>query len=124
MLALPWIALGLSLLAVAACAVCVWQVSQSLPRTILANLQTVQSNLEVAQTALEQQNGRLTAWRSEMEALYESVEGTLESVERKRRQTAAAASRLNGGAGPQVPEGPMDHDSLRQLARQQGFTDV
>lgn len=123
MLALAWTAIACALVASGFAGWAAWTVTRSLPVELQTNLRVVQGNLDQVQAALEAQNGRLTAWRSEMEALYESVEGTLESVERKRRSTAAAASRLerteNGQAGPMEPGD--DLAALARQARQMGF---
>jgi len=68
------------------------------------------------------------AWRTERAALakyLEEVEGLLESVERKRKSTAASASRLNQGNGAEpdltnaTPEQIREH--YTRVARQRGL---
>ena len=111
-------ALVVSLLAAGAALFCVSLVRASTPQALQIRLKEVQAMLDATQAALEAQNGRLTSWRQEMEALYEAVEGTMEVVEKKRRQTAAAASRVN-----QAQNGvdPNSTESLVAQARQAGF---
>jgi hypothetical protein len=111
-------ALVLSLLAAGAAAYCVSLVRVSTPQALQIRLKEVQAMLDATQAALEAQNGRLTSWRQEMEALYEAVEGTMEVVEKKRRQTAAAASRMNPATNGEDPNAP---SSLVAQARAAGF---
>jgi len=111
-------ALIASLIAAGAAVFCVTLVRASTPQALVIRLKETQAMLDATQAALEAQNGRLTSWRQEMEALYEAVEGTMEAVEKKRRQTAAAASRMNS---PNNGEDPNSMPSLIAQARQAGF---
>jgi len=112
-------ALVLSLLAAGCAVYCVKLVRESIPQALMKGLKNTQDSLDLTQQAIDGQNGRLTAWRQEMEALYESVETTLEAVEKKRRSTAASASRIAAANGQE--ESGDDLESLRRMARQQGF---
>lgn len=60
------------------------------------------------------------AHRAEISGIAEAIEGTLESVERKRRQTAAAASRINGGRLPDNAAAP-SRDEIVTAARQRVY---
>lgn len=62
--------------------------------------------------------GRVTSWRVEIENVLESVENVLETVERKRRSTAASASKINA-APNDVSQ--MDLRGLEQIARSRGL---
>lgn len=112
-------ALVLSLIATGAALYCVSLVRASVPQALTIRLKETQAMLDATQAALEAQNGRLTSWRQEMEALYDAVEATMEQTEKKRRQTAAAASRMNAqeNGGPD----PNSLDSLTAQARAAGF---
>jgi hypothetical protein len=112
-------ALVLSLLAAGCAVYCVKLVREGLPQNLMSGLKNTQGSLDLVHQAIDGQNGRLTAWRQEMEALYESVETTLEAVEKKRRSTAASASRIAAANGQE--EGGSDIESIRRQARSQGF---
>jgi len=75
------------------------------------------ASLEGSIQAIEQ---RVTSWRVEIENVLESVENVLETVERKRRSTAAAASKI-GANGPQNDPTQMTMHELEMLARGRGL---
>jgi len=71
---------------------------------------------------LDSHRTKMLAWREDIEAVLESVEDALERTERKRRSTAASASRIEraNGAGDQAPD-MTDLDQIKAVARARGI---
>ncbi|GAG05984.1 unnamed protein product, partial [marine sediment metagenome] len=80
----------------------------------------VDHGIAIANTAYtrgEELEAKFLQHKLETEAIREGIEGVLESVEKKRRQTSAAASRLQLSAEPE----PTTRDEIVQAARQRVF---
>lgn len=77
-------------------------------------------------TALDGHRTRMMSWREDIDALLDTVEDTLDRTERKRRSSAASASKLERAAaangGEQEPDGDLTSQSgLRARARAMGI---
>ena len=92
--------------------------SRSAPEQLVREVGQLRAEAAGVRGEVQEIQARLTSWRIEIENVLESVEGTLELVERKRRSTAASASKIDNGAG-QVDQ--MDTYQLEQLARGKGL---
>jgi len=93
--------------------------SRSAPDELVRNVGALRVEVATLRGEMEEHRARLISWRSEVEAVLESVENVLESVERKRRSTAASASKLK--PPEEQPTDYTDRYQLEQLARNKGL---
>lgn len=107
---------GVGIAASLACSV--WAVTRSVPSRTQAAVREIGEAVQ----------GIEAAWRTErahLASYLEQVEGLLESVERKRKSTAASASKLAGGNGEEpsfansTPEQIRDY--FTRVARSRGL---
>lgn len=75
---------------------------RSAPNQIMSALQELSERVIAAEDNLRSHDARAMQWRTEMDGLIESAEDVLDRVERKRRSTAASASKIKSHeqAGP------------------------
>lgn len=71
-----------------------WCALFSSPSSIHKHLERTQAAAESALTRADGMEVRFLEHKMETTALHEAIEGVLDSVEKKRRQTAAASSKL------------------------------
>lgn len=86
----------------------------------------VRSDAQLALQIAERLRADWTVQLVDLDKLREAIEGQLASVEKKRRQTAAAASRANRDRDQEPEEQPepaaiRDHQQLRLIARSRGM---
>lgn len=107
--------LGVSLLALACAA---WAVTRTAPARLSKTVHECSQLVAEIEAAWRKERAHLIEW-------LEGAQGVLESVERKRRQTAGAASRLDRANGGEpdlanaTPEQIRDH--YTRVARQRGL---
>jgi len=82
----------------------VWCALFSSPSSIHKHLERTQAAAESALGRADGMEVRFLEHKVETTALHEAIEGVLDSVEKKRRQTAAASSKLNLAAPPTAPQ--------------------
>jgi hypothetical protein len=88
---------------------------QSLPRRVDAICAETRAIAEDASAIAEATARKWTSELADLAALREDIEGMLESVERKRRRTAASASKVQAEAQPADRQ-----TELLRLARSHG----
>ncbi len=120
-----------SMIALVASAVAAWfglfslrTAQRSVPEEMVKHIGALR--VETAETSgkMDEYASKIIGWRAELENVLEQVEGVLESVERKRKSTAAAASRV-GNSGPAEDDpSRMSIGQLEQLARSRGLMSV
>jgi hypothetical protein len=92
---------------------------QSVPKRIVDGVEDLKRRVLAAEEIVALHETRSIQWRQQMDGILEAVEDALERVERKRRSTAAAASKIkaqNGGEAPQSLEA-----EIARRAREQGL---
>ena len=94
--------------------------SRSAPEELIRAVGALRVEVHECRGEMDEYKSRIVSWRAELEAVLESVETVLSQVERKRRSTAASASKLQQQADPADPM-QMDHRQLEQLARERGL---
>lgn len=94
---------------------------RSVPEELVKHIGALR--VEVAQCSgnMDEYAAKIIGWRSEMQNVLEQVENVLDSVERKRRATAASASRLDRAQVQADDPLQMGHAELEQLARSRGL---
>lgn len=91
----------------------------SVPNQVVLALRGLEERVVAAETNLEGHDRRALEWRTEMDGILEAAETVLDRVERKRRVTAAHASKLkqHEAQGP----APDSDAELHMRARAQGL---
>lgn len=91
----------------------------SRPSSFRKEVESCHADLAHVAASQEAVNLQFTAHRGEMNSLAEMVEGMLQSIERKRKQTATAAARLNQTEASLEPEiqAPASLEDARMAAR-------
>lgn len=108
----------LSSIAAALVAGAAWKAAlASAPAQLSRAVSEMRQSVEQYALADEGRDVRMVAWRAELEAVLETVENLVETTERKRRQTAAAASRLEKGENGVAT----DYDSVVSRFRGMGL---
>ena len=114
MLALALIALAVGLIALTVSCRAAFLATRSAPENLRLVVASLTAEVRELASISEGRDGKMVAWRAEIEGVMDGVEATLESTERKRRQTAASASRL-GRNGDQAPP------NWEAIARERGL---
>lgn len=95
-----------------------WCVLFSNPAVFRRDVERYASRLADCVGSCEDMRAAWLKYRIEMEGLEEAINGVLDSVERKRRQTAGAASRL---AVPNAEPEPVTRDEIVAEARKRVY---
>jgi len=116
-------AIGLCTAAVAALySLAAWRLaSRSAPDELVRHVGALRVEVKECRGEMDEYKARVVSWRAELEAVLESVETVLSQVERKRRSTAASASKIAQADGPDQNVMTMDHNELEKLARERGL---
>lgn len=121
------LAVVLSVFAVGSAAVAAWfsvaslrTAQRSVPEEMVKHIGALRVEVAACSGHMDEYAAKIVGWRAHMEAVLEDVENVLESVERKRRSTAASASKIDR---QQAPDDAMSMNmrDLEQLARQRGL---
>jgi len=104
-------------------AIAAWRLaSRSAPEELVKHVGALRVEVQQCRGEMDEYRARVVSWRAELEAVLESVETVLSQVERKRRSTAASASKIAAQDGNGVdPVLEMDHAQLEKLARERGL---
>ena len=114
---------GLCTAAVAALySLAAWRLaSRSAPEELVKHVGALRVEVHECRGEMDEYKARIVSWRAELEAVLESVETVLSQVERKRRSTAASASKISGDGTLDQNPMTMDHSQLEKLARERGL---
>lgn len=97
-----------------------WRAAQSSsPAQLVRQMQLLADRVAEFADRDEGRDSKLLAWRADMEAVLEQVENLVETTERKRRQTAAAASKLDRDSG--ATNGATDYEGVVSKFRSMGM---
>lgn len=110
-----WIVLAAGTLSlVVNVAVLLWCVVFSRPGQFQKSVDALGSSQVTVTSQFSELRNAFLEHRTEMNSVADAVEGMLENVERKRKQTATAASRL---AGPQLQPVPQTREEMVAAGR-------